>query len=126
MQLARGILALAALWAYRLARAVVAFLGFSLWLGVGWAVAILLLAAAFRWHWVLRVSACLALLLLWHWPWWVALPVSMPRALLMLPGLINTAAARVRHPRPVWPAWRAPPAPASGAHGAAQLSNPGA
>jgi hypothetical protein len=121
MPLARGILALAALWAYRLARAVVAFLGLSVWLGGAGALAILVLAAAFRWHWVLRVAAFLALLLLWHWPWWAALPVSVPRALLVLPGLVSTAVARRRHPRPVWPV-----RPAPSAQAAAQIPGPGA
>jgi hypothetical protein len=127
MPLVRGILALAALWAYRLARAIVAFLGLASWLGSAWALAILVLAVAFRLHWVLRAAAFLALLLLWHWPWWVALPLAMPRAVLMLPGLISTAVARRRHPRPVWPVWPAPAvSSALCAPTAAQISDPGA
>jgi hypothetical protein len=31
-----------------------------------------------------------------------ALLLAAPRILLMLPGLISTALARLRHPRPVW------------------------
>jgi hypothetical protein len=104
MQLARGILVLAALWAYRLARAVVALLGLSLWLGAGWAVAIGVLVAAGRLHWVIRVAAGLTLLLAWHWPWWAAFPLAAPRVLLLLPGLIHLIHARLRHPRPLWPA----------------------
>jgi len=104
MQIARGILVLAALWTFRLARAVAAFLGLSAWLGAAWALAILMFVVALRLHWVLRAAAGLTLLLLWHWPWWAALLIAAPRALLVLPGLITTALARLRHPRPRWPA----------------------
>ncbi|HTW75020.1 MAG TPA: hypothetical protein VMD56_08910 [Steroidobacteraceae bacterium] len=104
MRLTSGLLALALLWAYRLARAAVALVGLAAWLGDGWAALIVALAAAARLHWVLRVAAGLTLLLLWRWPWWVALPLAVPRLPLVLPGLINTGLARVRHPRPRWPA----------------------
>lgn len=104
MQLVRGILALAALWTYRLARAGVALWGLATWLGWAGGIALLLLAAALRMHWLVRAAAFAALLLLWHWPWWAALPLTLPRLLLWLPGLINTALARLRHPRSVWAA----------------------
>lgn len=113
MQLAGGLFALAALWAFRLARAAVALMGLAAWLGDLWAALIIALAAAARLHWVLRVAAFLTLLLLWRWPWWAALLLAVPRLLLVLPGLINTALARVRHPRPHWPALAVRAAPAA-------------
>lgn len=104
MQLAWGFLAVAVLWALRVSRAAVAFVGMAACLGVPWALLIVALAAAARLHWVIRVAAFLTLLLLWRWPWWAALLLAAPRLLLVLPGLINTALARLRHPRPRWPA----------------------
>lgn len=99
---------MAVLWAFRLTRAVVALVGLAAWLGDAWAVLIVVLAAAARLHWVLRVAALLTLLLLWRWPWWAALLLAAPRLVLLLPGLINMAFARLRHPRPSWPAPAAP------------------
>ena len=104
MQLAWGSLALAVLWSFRLARAAVALVGLAAWLGDPWALLIIGLAAAARLHWVLRVAAFLTLALLWRWPWWLALLLTVPRLLLVLPGLVNAVVARLRHPRPRWPA----------------------
>ncbi len=117
MQWTTGILALALLWSFRLARAAVALVGLAAWLGDAWAVLIVALAAAARLHWVLRLAAFLTLLLLWRWPWWAALLLAVPRLLLVLPGLINTAVARVRHPRP---RWQGPVAPAAPTHPGAE------
>ena len=104
MNAARGIAALLLLWVYRLARAGVALLALAQLLGYGWATPLWLLLVAARLTWALRLAAFAGLIGLAHWPWWAALIGSMPRLLLVLPGLVRTALARVRHPRPLWPA----------------------
>jgi len=67
---------------------------------IGVLVAVLLLLAG--WLRPLRIAAFFGLIVLWHWPLLAALLVAAPRWLLMLPGLISTLLARLRHPRPRW------------------------
>ncbi|HLK71324.1 MAG TPA: hypothetical protein VKT19_05170 [Steroidobacteraceae bacterium] len=96
----RGLTVLTLLWLYRLARPVVAGLGLAAVISPLPAAIVVLLCAAFDWQWVLRVLAALALWRHWHWPLWAAILAGMPRLVLLLPGLITTAVARLRHPRP--------------------------
>ncbi|HEX4051261.1 MAG TPA: hypothetical protein VHY19_10315 [Steroidobacteraceae bacterium] len=104
----RGLSVLVLCWLYRLGRCVVAGLGLAALIGPALAAGAVLLCAGLRLQWGLRILAAFALWRLWHWPVWVAVPAAAPRLLLMLPGLITTWLARLRHPRPRWPA----PAPA--------------
>jgi disulfide bond formation protein DsbB len=100
----RGFVVLLLCWLYRLARCVVAGLGLAALIGPIPAAVAVLLCAALRLQWGLRILAALALWHLWHWPLWVAVPAAAPRLVLMLPGLITIGLARLRHPRPRWPA----------------------
>jgi hypothetical protein len=104
MNIARGIAVWLGLVAYRLGRCWLALLGLAALVGNAWAAALIVLAAATACHWLLRAAAFFALLRLWHWPWPLALVAAAPRLLLVLPGLITTLLARMRHPRPLWAA----------------------
>ncbi len=97
-----GPIVLLLLWAYRLARCVLAGLGLAAVLGDLAAALLVLACAALALNWPLRLLAALALWRQWHWPWWAALLAAAPRLLLVLPGLVTTALARLRHPRPRW------------------------
>jgi hypothetical protein len=94
--------ALTALAVFRLGRA--AFGIFGLWqvLGPFWAVAGLAALVVLRFTIPVRIGVVLAAVYLWAVPWTAALLLAAPRIPLMLPGLISTALARLRHPRPVW------------------------
>ncbi len=87
---------------YRLGRFVLAVQALAHFTGVGWAILAGLLAAVLRLTWLLQAAAFWGAWQLWHWPWPLALIGAMPRAFLMLPGLLLTLKARLRHPRPVW------------------------
>lgn len=100
LALARGVALLVLLWSYRLGRWLLAWLVLGQTLGVAIATWVMLLITAARWHWAIRLAALVGLVVQWHWPWWVALPCALPRALLVLPGLVRTGMARRRHPRP--------------------------
>jgi hypothetical protein len=71
-------------------------------LGPVWAVAGLAALILLRFTLPVRIGVVLAAVYLWSLPWIAALLLAAPRILLMLPGLISTALARLRHPRPVW------------------------
>jgi hypothetical protein len=94
--------ALAALAVFRLGRVVLGTIGLWQLLGPAWAVAGLALLILLRLTILIRIGVVLAAAYLWALPWIVALLLSAPRVPLMLPGLISTALARLRHPRPVW------------------------
>lgn len=104
MKCVHGPIVLLLLWSYRLARCVLAGLGLVPWLGVWGAALLTLLLAALALQWPLRLLAALALWREWHWPWWAALLAAAPRLLLVLPGIVTLMLARLRHPRPRWPA----------------------
>jgi len=104
LALARTWLVLLLLGAYRLARCAVALVGTAHWLGAPWAVVLVLVVALMRWTLLLQIGAALTLILWSHWPALLALIVVAPRLLAILPGLIRTWGARVRHPRPRWSA----------------------
>jgi hypothetical protein len=110
---ARGIAVWLALVAYRLARCALALLGLASVVGDVWAALLIVLAAAAGFNWLLRVAAWFALMRLWHWPWPLAAIAVVPRLVLLLPGLIATVVARLRHPRPLWTAPVPLAAPAS-------------
>ena len=85
---------------------------YALWVLLGplWALAAVLLVLAARSSLPWRAGVLLGAGLLWHWPWLAALALAAPRALLVLPGLIASVLARLRHPPPRWPAqWRSEP-----------------
>ena len=87
---------LAAAWAWA------CLAGLGLGVSIGWAV---LIAAAIAWLrqiWLLQIVAFLGALLVWRWPVVPALLLAVPRALLVLPGLISTYLAGRRHPRVRW------------------------
>lgn len=94
--------ALIALAAWRLGCFVLGTLGLWQVLGAPWA----LLGAAsmllLRFTLPIRLGVFLAALQLWSLPWYAALLLAAPRVLLLGPGLISTALARLRHPPPVW------------------------
>lgn len=100
----RGLLVLLCLWLYRVARCVLAGLGLAALISPWLAGAAVLACAALKLQWPLRLLAAFALWHLWRWPLWVALLVVVPRLWLLLPGLVTTWMARLRHPRPIWPA----------------------
>lgn len=87
---------------YRLARCAVAFIGAAQWLGAPWAGVVVLLVVFARWTVLLQIGAALALIAYWHWPALLALIAVAPRVVGILPGLIRTWGASVRHPRPRW------------------------
>ena len=95
-------LALLLIGVYRLGRCAVALLGLAHWLGAPWAIVLVLLAVLLRWTVLLQIGAALALILWWHWPALLALIAVAPRLITVLPGLVRTWGARVRHPRPRW------------------------
>jgi len=90
--------------AYRLGRCTVALIGLTYWLGAPVAIGWVLLAVLMRWTLLLQVGAALALIEAWHWPALLAVLIVAPRLLTILPGLIRTWGASVRHPRPRWSA----------------------
>jgi hypothetical protein len=107
MRIGRGQLAVAAVAAlalFRLGRFALGVWGLAVELGPLWALAAALLAVGWRAWLPLRIGVFLGAMALWHWPWFAALALAAPRLLLMLPGLIASALARLRHPRARWPA----------------------
>lgn len=94
--------ALTALAVFRLGRVVLGTIGLWQLLGPVWAVAGLAALILLRFTLPVRIGVVLAAVYLWSLPWIAALLLAAPRILLMLPGLISTALARLRHPRPVW------------------------
>lgn len=94
--------ALSALAVFRLGRIVLGAIGLWQLLGPVWAIPALASLLLWRFTIPLRVGVVLAAVHLWSLPWIVALLLAAPRIPLMLPGLIATALARLRHPRPVW------------------------
>jgi hypothetical protein len=101
---ARGYIALLLLVLYRLARYALAGLALAQWIGTAWALLVMLLVAAVRWTVLIQLGACIALVRIAHWPLFAAVLAVAPRLLLVLPGLINTWLASMRHPRPRWSA----------------------
>jgi hypothetical protein len=70
--------------------------------GLGWA---LLIAAALLWlrlTWLLQLAVCVGSVATWHWPWACAALLAVPRAVLVLPGLLSGTLASWRHPRERW------------------------
>ena len=94
--------ALTALALFRLGRAAIGIMGLWKLLGPAWAVAGLAALVLLRVTIPVRIGVVLAAVYLWAMPWTAALLLAVPRVPLMLPGLISTALARLRHPRPVW------------------------
>ncbi len=94
--------ALAALAVFRLGRVVLGTIGLWQLMGPTWAVAGLASLILLRLTILVRIGVVLAAADIWALPWIVALLLAAPRIPLMLPGLVSTALARLRHPRPVW------------------------
>jgi hypothetical protein len=89
---------------FRLGRLVLGLWGLWAVLGVFWALAAAVIAVGFRLWLPLRIGVFLGAVALWHWPWFAALALAAPRLLLALPGLVAYGLARLRYPRPRWPA----------------------
>ncbi len=100
----RSLLA-ALLLLYPLVRCAVAAVGLMHWPGGGWGVAALLVAVCLRWTLPWQVAALLTLVRLWHWPILAALVCVAPRLVMILPGLVSSWLATLRHPRPRWDTW---------------------
>ncbi|HWW19474.1 MAG TPA: hypothetical protein VNZ06_01600 [Steroidobacteraceae bacterium] len=92
-------LALAA-WAAAFAAACLSGLG--LIAGIAWALLIAAALAWLRWTWLLRLAVCVGAVAVWHWPLVLALLLAVPRAPLLLPGLVSSTLASWRHPRERW------------------------
>jgi len=97
---------LLAVAAFRLTRAVIGTIGLQHELGLPWALLALACLVLFRLALPIRIGAFIALMSLWGWPWYAALLFAAPRLPMMLPGLLSSALARYRHPRPLWPSAR--------------------
>jgi hypothetical protein len=97
-----AIVAVAALYAIRMARLVIGIIGLHHEFGMACAILGAACLLLFRFSWFIRLGAFLALVGLWRWPWFAALTFAAPRVLLMIPGLLSTAVAKWRHPRPLW------------------------
>ena len=96
------ITALIALLAWRMARVWVGLLGLAQLLGLPWASALMALLLLSNAMLPVRLCAVFGAVWVWHWPGMVAVIFAAPRLVLILPGLISTWLALVRHPRPVW------------------------
>lgn len=107
----RGLIVVLPLWLYRLARCVIAGFALASLIAPLLSAILVLLCAVLELQWVLRILAAFALWRLAHWPLWAAVLAAAPRLLLVLPGLITMWLARLRHPRPRWPAPAAPHVP---------------
>jgi hypothetical protein len=70
--------------------------------GLAWAVIIACALLWLRFTWLLRVAVCVGAIATWHWPWVWAVLLAVPRAVLMLPGLVSSTLASWRHPRARW------------------------
>lgn len=94
--------ALTALALFRLGRAAFGIMGLWKVLGPAWAVAGLAALVLLRFTLPVRIGVVLAAVYAWYLPWTAALLLAAPQVPLMLPGLIATALARLRHRRPDW------------------------
>jgi hypothetical protein len=88
--------------AFRIGRAALGTAGLWVDLGPPWAVVAVAALLLFRLSLPLRAGILLGAVSLLGWPWIAALALAAPRLFLVLPGLVSTALARWRHPRPVW------------------------
>jgi hypothetical protein len=70
--------------------------------GLGCAVIIACALLWLRFTWLLQGAVCVGAIAIWHWPWIWAVLLAVPRAVLVLPGLLSTTLARWRHPRARW------------------------
>jgi hypothetical protein len=87
---------------FRVIQFAIGTIGLAHDLGLFWAVSGVLAALLLGFLAPLRLGAFLGAMSVWHWPWYAALIFAVPRLVLMLPGLISTGLAQLRHPRPVW------------------------
>ena len=93
-----GVLAaVAAIWLWAAISALQTGLGS--WCGAVLVTAILLASGSFP---ALQLAALIGAIWIWHLPVLLALILAVPRAFLVLPGLISTYLARRRHPRLRW------------------------
>jgi hypothetical protein len=93
-----GVLAVvAAIWLWAAINALQTGLGS--WSGAVLVAVILLASGSFP---ALQLAALIGAIWIWHLPVLLALILAVPRAFLVLPGLISTYLARRRHPRLRW------------------------
>jgi hypothetical protein len=100
-------IALTALAAFRLARFGLGTLGLWHEFGLAWAIAGAAALLLLRFTLPIRLGAFLGAISILGWPWYAAVIVAMTRMLLMLPGLVSYALARLRHPPAAWHGVRA-------------------
>jgi len=77
-------------------------LGLATGVGMVWALCITAALLWLRLFRLLQLSVFLGAMAIWHLPILIALVLAVPRAFLMLPGLVSTYLASRRHPRPRW------------------------
>ncbi len=70
--------------------------------GVVVGILIAVILAALRLTWLLQLAVCVGAIAVWHWPVAWALVLALPRAVLVLPGLVSSYLANLRHPRARW------------------------
>ena len=80
--------------------ACVAGLGYGV--GTGWALLLVGVLLWLRLFVPLQVAALFGAIAVWHLPLVLALLLAAPRVFLMLPGIISTHLANLRHPRVRW------------------------
>jgi|SRR5450631_1686955 hypothetical protein len=107
MQILMRSVLLVALAAVTVVRLWIGVLGLAQFIGVGWAIAVVLGLLLWGFLLPLQIAVFFGALLVWHWPLLLALVVAAPRLVLMLPGLISTFLAARRHPRPRWSSFKA-------------------
>jgi hypothetical protein len=73
--------------------------GLGSWWGGPLVAALLLASRSFP---ALQLAALIGAIWIWHLPVLLALILAVPRAFLVLPGMISTFLARRRHPRRRW------------------------
>jgi hypothetical protein len=96
------IMGLALIAAFIAVQAWACLVGLTAGVGIVWALGI---AAALLWlrlFRLLQLGVFVGAVAIWHLPILIALVLAVPRAFLMLPGLLSTYLASRRHPRPRW------------------------
>src|ERR1700683_3526050 len=98
-----ALLCVTGLSALRVGRFAIALYGLGHEFGAPWAVIGAIALRALCLYLAIRVGAFLTMVALWRWPWIGALALAAPRLFLILPGLVATVLAQLRHPQPRWP-----------------------
>jgi hypothetical protein len=76
--------------------------GLSLIAGLLWGVLIGAVLAWLRFSWLLQLAVGFGAWSAWRWPMAAAVLLAAPRIVLVLPGLVSSYLANLRHPRARW------------------------